>query len=149
MKLSLVYIFNLLNISVIYFYIRMSSGSNYSVSELRRIFIARQDAFRQLRERFTAQQTRLVERNENSGSLTIEQQNLNERVLVVRDAFLLTASLIFAVELLFYDYFQAQPNDQPQLRDQITAKIPGIGILMQHFESKVRELEGIDVTDAQ
>ena len=128
----------------------MSYGSNYSVSELHRIFIARQDAFRQLRERFTAQQTRLVERNENSGSLTIEQQNLNERVSVVHDdAFLVTGGLIFAVELLFDDYYQAQPNDQPQLRDQIAARIADIGIMMQGFEGKVRELEGIDVTDAQ
>ena len=128
----------------------MSFASNYSVSMLHRIFIARQNTFYQLYdERFTAQQTRLVQRKGNSGSLTFEQQNLNESVLVDLDAFLATGGLVFAVESLFDDYVQAQPNDQPQLRDQIAAKIADIGIKLQNLEGRLRQLEGIDVTAAQ
>ena len=132
----------------------MSSGSNYSVSELRRIFIARKDTFYQIHdERFTAQRTRLQQHPDQTDVLKTVQQDINQRVSVVSDDFEDTLSLLCAAGLLVDDYDQAEPNVQPQLRDQLAALFPDlfadIGVKIHYLEGKVRQLEGIDVTDSQ
>ena len=119
----------------------MSSVSNYSVWQLHTIFIARQDAFGQLHdERLTAQQTRLVQRNGNSRSLTLEQQNLSIHVSEVCNALACCTTDMLSK---FYAYDQAEPNDQPGIRDQIEALIGDLGMKMQYCEGKVREFEGM------
>ena len=61
--------------------------------------------------------------------------------------------LVLAADFFFRSFDVAQPNLQPQLRDQITQLLldlfADVGVQIQCFEGKVRELEGIDVTDAQ
>ena len=115
-----------------------------------------------LAERFKAQQTRLHQRPDQTGSLTTEQQNLNERVWVVQYAFMKARSLFFTVELLLDYYAQAQQNVQPEHHvqiialivdqenplDQIAAKIADIGVKLQNLEVRLLELEGIDINDA-
>ena len=125
----------------------MCSVSNYSVSQLHTIFIARQDAWLKLHDE---RLTRLVQQNENSGSLTIEQQNLNKRVSLIRKASVATRNKRSkSVVFVFNDYDQALPIDQPGIRDQIEALIDYIGVEMLDFEDEVRELEGIAVTIVQ
>ena len=132
----------------------MSSVSNYSVSDLRLILTTRQNRFEQLRHgRFTPQETRLVQHPDQTGVLTIEQQNLNQRVLAVARAFKATGNIMLAAFYLFVGYDLAEPTLQPQLRDQITqyllALFTDLAEQIQNLESKVRELEGLDVPDAQ
>ena len=137
----------------------MSSGRNYSGSQLRRIFIARQDTLLQLRAgRFKAQETRLLQRPVQTGVLTTEQQNLKTLVLVVHIAFSKASDYFVSVKCLLDDYDQAQQNAQPQPRDRETALIvydineliAEIGVELQNLEGWLRELEAIDdVTDAQ
>ena len=119
----------------------MCSVSNYSVSQLHTIFIARQDAWLKLHDE---RLTRLVQQNENSGSLTIEQQNLNKRVSLIRKASVATRNKRSkSVVFVFNDYDQALPIDQPGIRDQIEALIGDLGMKMQYCEGKVREFEGM------
>ena len=129
----------------------MCSVSNYSVSQLHTIFIARQDAWLKLHdERLTAQQTRLVKHADQTGVLTIEQQNLNKRVSEICNALIATRNMLSKlVGSKFDDYVLAQPIDQPGIRVQIDALIDDMGMKMRCFEGKIRELEGIDVADAQ
>ena len=137
----------------------MSSGSNYSGSQLRRIFNARQHTLLQvLEERFKAQQMRLHQRPDQTGERTTEQQNLNERVWAVQYAFAKVRSLLFTVEL-FLDYYDKVPEEHVQIialivdhekpLDQITAKIAEVGVKLQNLEGRLRELEGIDFTASQ
>ena len=128
----------------------MSSVSNYSVWQLHTIFIARQDAWLKLHdERLAAQQTRLVKHADQTGVLTIEQQNLNKRVSEVCNALAATRKMLSKlVGSKFDDYVLAQPIDQPGIRVQIDALIDDMGMKMRCFEGKIRELEGIDVADA-
>ena len=142
----------------------MSSGRNHSGSHLREMFIARHETLSQLHYgRFQAQRTRLQYDSDQTGVLTIEQQNLNERVLVVHCAFVKASGLLVTLKFLLDDYDRAQQNVQPQPRkretalivdqanplDQITTLIAEIGVKIQNLEGRLRELEGIDVTDAQ
>ena len=127
----------------------MSSGRNYSGSQLRKIFSARHDTLSQLHYgRFQAQRTRL-QYNSDQTVLTIEQQSLNERVLVVHIAFVNASGLLATLQFLLNDYDHAQQNVQPQLLDQINSVIADLGVKLQNLEGRLRELEGIDVTDAQ
>ena len=119
----------------------MSSRCSFSLYQLCAIILERREHLVQLCEnRFTPQKTRLIQHPDQTGVLTNEQQNLNKRVSVVSDDFEETLRLILAAELLFYDYEEAQPNIQPQLRDQITDLFDDIGVRIQHLECKVREL---------
>ena len=129
----------------------MCSVSNYSVSQLHTIFIARQDAWLKLHdERLTAQQTRLVKHADQTGSLTIEQQNLNKRVSKIVYSLVATRNRRSKSAVnMFDDYDRAWPIDQPLIRDQIEALIDDIGMVMEDFEDEIRELEGLDVPDAQ
>ena len=141
----------------------MSSGSNYSGSQLRRIYTARYNTlFKELAERLKAQQTRLHQRPDQTGVLTIEQKNLNERVSVVHKAFGRAISLFFTVELFLDYYDQARQNVQPEHHvqiialivdqenplDQIATKIADVGVKLQNLEVRLLELEGIDINDA-
>ena len=135
----------------------MSSGRNYSGSQLRRIFIARQDTLLQLRAgRFKAQQTRLLQRPDQTGVLTTEQKNLKKLGLVVHIRFAKASDLLVTVKCLL-DYYDEQQNAQPQpsnretalIVDDITTLIAEIGVELQNLECRLRQLEGIDVTDAQ
>ena len=135
----------------------MSSGRNYSGSQLRRILIARHHTFFQLHGgRFTAQRTRLLQRPDQTDVLTTEQQDLKVRVLVVHCAFATASDLLVTVKVLL-DYYDEQQNAQPQpsnqvtalIVDEINALIAELGLKLQNLECRLRELEGIDVTDAQ
>ena len=142
----------------------MTSGRNYSGSQLRRIFNARHNMlFQVLDEQFIALRKRFQHFFEQTGSLTTEQQNLNNRVLIVYNVFVKARSLFLPVKLFLDYYDRSQQNDQPQLCDQMVAliadqaktleqtaaKIAGIGVKLQNLEGRLRELKGISFTASQ
>ena len=106
-----------------------------------------------LYRRYRPLETRLLQHPDQTGVLTVEQENLNQRVSAVSNAFKATGFLVLAADFLFRSFDVAQPNLQPQLRDQITQLLldlfADVGVQMQYFESKVRQLEGVDVNDVQ
>ena len=126
----------------------MSSGRNYSVFELRRIVIARQNNFEQLfHQRFRQQETRLFQRPSRTGVLIIEQQNLNKRVSDVHDASVLISEIIAATGMMFEGFLDLQPHFQQQLLDQISTSFSPmfdeIGVRISNLEFQVEQLESI------
>ena len=110
----------------------MSSERNYSKSELYRIFNARQDFFFQLHhKRFEPHKEIILP--DQSGALTIEQQDLNKRVLEVCDGFKVTSKRMEELDWSFDDYDV----------NQITAEMDEIGAMMQNLVRQVQELERI------
>ena len=99
--------------------------------------------------RFKALETRLLQHPDQTGVLTIEQENLNQRVLAVSNTFKATENIMLAAFYLLAAYNVAKTNLQQQLRDQIIPLLldlfADLGVQIQNLESKVRELEGIDV----
>ena len=128
----------------------MSSERNYSVSELYRISIARQDFFFQLQDKqFEPQYERLLQHPDQSGVLTVEQQYINKLLLAVCDGFKETSKLLQGSLSLFDDYDVAPPYFQQQRRDQIIAEMNENGAILRNLEKSVQELRGIDATDIQ
>ena len=131
----------------------MSSVNNYSVSQLREILTARGNHLTQVHDRIDLQETRLLQRPDQTGVLTTEQQTLNQRFVAVRNDYVATGKVVIVAFCLLEAYGLADPNDQPRLRDQIRqlllALFANIAVQIENIEDKVRELEGIDVTDAQ
>ena len=126
----------------------MSSGRNYSVFELRRIVIARQNNFEQLfHQRFRQQKTRLFQRPSRTGVLIIEQQNLNKRVSDVHDASVLISEIIAATGMMFEGFLDLQPHFQQQLLDQISTSFSPmfdeIGVRISNLEFQLEQLESI------
>ena len=116
----------------------MSSGSNYSVSELRKISIARQDFFSQLYDkRFGSQEDQ--QHLGQSGVLTVEQQDIIERVSAVCYAYEETLIQMQVLDSLFDAYDV----------NQIIAEMDEIGEMTQYLERQLKELGGIDDTDIQ
>ena len=118
----------------------MSFAKNHSIKVLRGMLMGHVMNYQKLQKQFKAQETRLLQRPDQTGVLTIEQQDLKKRVSTVSDAYEETGNLLSAVRFLFDDYDQAQPNDQPQLRDQREAKMDELTVMMINFEGKVQEL---------
>ena len=128
----------------------MSSARNYSIQVLRAMVFANGMIYLKLNKQFKAQETRLLQRPDQKGALTAEQQDLNKRVKAVSDDFMAKAKQIEEWDSLFVAYDQAQPNDQPQLQNQIQSMmINDVGPMFLNFVTRIEELEGIDVTDAQ
>ena len=128
----------------------MSSGSNYSVSELRKIVLARGEYLFQLdKKRFTAQKTRLRQRPDQTAVLTAERQDVNQLVSAASDAFAKARKLIEATGRMILGFKDLQQYFQQQLREQISASfIPifdEIGLMLSNLEIKVVELEGIKI----
>ena len=122
----------------------MSSARNYSIQVLREMVFANGMIYQKLNKQFKAQETRLLQRPDQTGALTAEQQGLNNRVKAVSDDFMATAKQMQELNLLFVAYDGAQQNDQPQLRNQIQAmQINDVGTMFRNLETKVEELEGI------
>ena len=125
----------------------MSSERNYSVSELRRISTARIDFFLQLYDkRFVPLEEGLRQHPDQSGVLTVEQQDINELVSGISEDFVATSKRMQESALSFAAYDIAQPHFQPQLRNQIIAEMDGIGAMIQDLEKSVQELRGIYAT---
>ena len=119
----------------------MGSESNYSASELRAVMVTAAKKLKQLYvEEFKPQKIRLCQLPDQTSPLTIEQQTLNYRVSVVHNRFVATYELLSAAKLLFVDYDVAQPNDRPELLDQIQAKMDEVGVMMIMFKDEVQEL---------
>ena len=121
----------------------MSSAGNDSVEVLLGMFWANYTNHQKLQNQFEAQETRLLQRPDQTGALTAEQHDLNKRVLAVSVDLMATAIKMAKLDLLFAAYYRAQPNDQPQLRNQIQAKMGELDVMLINVEGKVQELEEI------
>ena len=128
----------------------MRSRCNFSVYQLRRIILARRKHLFQLREkRFTPQKTRLHQHLDQTGVLTTEQEDINKRVSVVSDDFEDFEISMFLARKLF-DVYEDLLNVPPK-RSYIGLKalFAEVGVKLQNLEGRLRQLGGIDVTDAQ
>ena len=122
----------------------MSSAGNDSIQVLREMFWANYTNHQKLQIQFEAQETRLLQRPDQTGVLTAEQQDLNNRVKAVSDDLMaIEARQLKELNSLFFAYDRAQPNDQPQLRNQIQAKMGELDVMLINVEGKVQELEEI------
>ena len=122
----------------------MSSARNYSILVLRGMVFANGMIYLKLNKRFKAQETRLLQRPDQTGALTAEQQDLNKRVKAVSDDFMAKAKQIEELNSLFVAYDQAQPNDQPQLQNQIQSMmINVVRPMFQNLVARLEELKGI------
>ena len=101
----------------------------------------------ELYDRIELQETRFLERPDQTGVLTTERGVANflnnQCISAASDAYEKTSNLLSATGSLFDDYDQAEPNDQPQVRYQIEAKMDELAVMMINFEGKVKELEEI------
>ena len=106
-----------------------------------------------LYQRYRPLKTRLLQHPDQTGVLTVEQQNLNQRVLAVFNTFEATENIMLAAFYLLAVYNVPKTNLQQQVRDQIIPLLldllSDLGVRIEKLERKVRELEGLDVTDAQ
>ena len=125
----------------------MSSVRYDSMQFLREVLMANIMNFQKYQKQFKAQETRLLQRPDQKGALTAEQQDLNKRVNAVSDDFMATAKQMRELDSLFVDYncCFAQPNDQPQLRNQIQAMmINDVRPMFRNLVARLEELEGIN-----
>ena len=121
----------------------MSTVRYDSMQFLRGVLMANIMNYQRYRKRFTEQQARLLQRPDQTGALTTEQQDLNERLKAVSGDFMATAAQMEELDFLFVDYDEAQPNDQPQLRNQIQAKLDDMCPMNRNLGTGVEELEEI------
>ena len=121
----------------------MSSARNYSIQVLHGMFWANAIYHQKLQKRFEALEARLLQRPGQTGALTSEQQDLNKRVKAVSDDFTAIAAQMQELDSLFVDYDEAQPNDQPQLRNQIQAKLDDMCPMNRNLGNGVQALEEI------
>ena len=128
----------------------MSSKRNYSVSELRGISDARLDFFLQLHDKqFVAQEEGLRQHPDQSGVLTVQQQDINELISAVYEDFVAASNRMQELDLSFAAYDIAQPYFQPQLRNQIIAEMEETGAMIQDLVRQVNQLGRIYATDTQ
>ena len=129
----------------------MTSSCNYSVSQLRDILIARGEYFFQLYgERFEPLDTILQQHLNQTGVLTIEHQDLIQRLSDAHDAFAETYKQMEVVRMKLESFLDLPVEYlQQQLRDQISATFPSmvdtIGVMINNYESQVEELEIINI----
>ena len=71
----------------------MSSSRNHSVKVLLGELLGQVMYYHLLHERFREQQTRLIQRPDQTGALTVEQQNVNQSLSAVLDAFVAGTAL--------------------------------------------------------
>ena len=135
----------------------MSSRCSFSLYQLCAIILERREHLVQLCEnRFTPQKTRLQQHLDQTGVLTTEQEDINKRVSVVSDDFEdLEISMFLATQLFkLYEHqlIELMFNQKVQPKRsyiRIEALFAEVGVKLQHLEGRLRELEGIDVTDSQ
>ena len=128
----------------------MSSRCNYSLSQLfENVKTRRRNLIILHKKRFEAQQARLLQFPDQTGVLTAEQQGLNKRVEAVSDDFEAALDILNQAKWLVDDYEHTPSKDQPKLRGQIEALFAEVSVKLPNLEGRVRELEGIDVTDEQ
>ena len=121
----------------------MSSAVNGSIRVLGEMYIGHVKNYENLQNRFNEQETRLSQSPDQTGVLTTEQQDLNKRVKAVSDDFMAPARQLEELNSLFVDHSQAQENDQPQIRNQIQAKMGELDVMLLNVKGKVQELEEI------
>ena len=123
----------------------MSSARNDSVEVLRGMLMGLAMSYESLHARFRVQGIRLWPIPDQTGALTAEQRNLDDRVLAVSGAFMATVKQMVAVNKILGGFLDLQPQFQRQLRDQITASFPSIivqiGVMLRDLERQVQELE--------
>ena len=122
----------------------MSSARNHSVQVLHGALIGQAMYYQLLHEQFKAQKTRFLQRPDQTGALTTEQQHLNRRVSAVYDDFMATARQVQTLARLFDGYNRAQADGQPKLRNQIQTMIfDETRPMFRNLAARLKELQGI------
>ena len=122
----------------------MSSARNYSIQVLREMVFANGMIYQKLNKQFKAQETRLLQRPDQTGALTAEQQDLNKRVKAVSDDFMATAKRMEELKSLTDDYDEAQQNNELTLVHWIEDRVNNeMQQKFQNLTDKVKELEKI------
>ena len=118
----------------------MSSVRNDSMQFLRGWY----EFQKKFQKRFKAQQTRLLQRPDQTGVLTAEQQDLNKRLKAVSDDFMATAKRMEELKSLTDDYDKAQQNNELTLIHWIEDRVNNdMQQKFQNLTDKVKELEKI------